>query len=108
MQLMPPSESRQVTWYAVHEFVDPYLAGDRDWPIAGTPAWMRLADDDPIKMCSVLDAARQWALRNETEQEAAAQASADLSAAVDWSAIASYQRQQTEFYAENPDLRRRA
>ena len=57
--------------------------------MAGTPLWCELCDRDPIKWTSVLDAAQHWALRIETCQQAECEASRDLSAAEDWSGIAS-------------------
>ncbi|BBU23285.1 phiRv1 phage protein [Mycobacterium xenopi] len=86
-------ESRQVAWWSVHEFVVPILERVGDWPMAGTPAWIALADDDPRKWCALLDAARHWALRVETCQAALAEASHDVSAAADWPAIARSIRQ---------------
>jgi hypothetical protein len=97
--------NRQVSWWSVHEFVAPFL--DAAAPMAGTPAWCDLPDDDPLKWIALLDAARHWALRVETCQEAAAQASRDVSAAWDWAAISVAIRRHTEFYAAHPYLKRR-
>jgi hypothetical protein len=80
--------SAAVSWWAVHEHVTPFLETSGSWPMAGTPAWCSLPDEDPRKLAALLDAARHWVLRVETGQEAAAQASQAISAAADWSAVA--------------------
>lgn len=80
--------SRQVSFWSVHEFVTPMLAEEQSWPMVGTPQWCDLADDDPRKLAAIFDAAQHWALRIETSQEAQIQASHELSASADWSAIA--------------------
>ena len=72
----------------MHELVDPLLTAVESWPIIGTPAWCALTDDDLRKIAAIFDAARHWALRVETCQLAACEASCDIAAAADWSAIA--------------------
>jgi hypothetical protein len=96
--------SQQVSWWDVHLFVAPYLTGT--WPLVGTPEWCALANDDPRKWVALLDAARHWALRLETCQEAECQASHAISAAADWSAIAQRVRDRAEFEKRHPWLRR--
>jgi Protein of unknown function (DUF2742) len=54
--------SQQVSWWSVHEHVAPLLDQIESWPMVGTPAWCRLADDDPRKLAALYDAARHWAL----------------------------------------------
>ncbi len=83
-----PTASRAVSWWSVHEHVAPVLDAAGSWPMAGTPAWRQLDDADPRKWAAICDAARHWALRVETCQEAMAQASRDVSAAADWPGIA--------------------
>ena len=100
------TSSLQVSWWSVHEHVAPVLAQVRSWPMVGTPAWCLLADDDPVKLAAVLDAAQHWALRIETCQQADADASSDISAAADWSRIANYIRAEREFYADHPWMKR--
>ena len=80
--------SRQVDWWVVHQFVASWFDGAENWPMAGTPMWSDLSDDDPRKWASLLDAARHWALRVDTCQEAMAAASSDIAKADDWKAIA--------------------
>jgi hypothetical protein len=80
--------SRQVTWWFVHEHVEPLLAEVGSWPMVGTWEWHDLAVDDPRKLAAMFDAAQHWALRIETMQEAACGASHDVSGAANWSAIA--------------------
>lgn len=76
--------------------------------MAGTPAWCALDDGDPVKTAALLDAAQHWALRVETCQQAACDASREISAAEDWSAIAQHVQDRREFYAARPWLRRSA
>jgi Protein of unknown function (DUF2742) len=102
------NSSRQVSWLTVHEYIQHVLAEAGSWPMVGTPAWCLLADDDPVKIAAVYDAAQHWALRVETSQESLAQASRDVSAAADWDGIAQNIRAHNEFYAEKPWLRRSA
>jgi hypothetical protein len=90
----------------VHEFVDAVLKQVNGWPVLGTPAWCSLAHDDPAKWAALLDGAQHWALRLETNQEAMTEASRDVSAAADWSAIASYLRTHAAFYEKRPYLKR--
>lgn len=84
--------SKQVDWWAVHEFVQPLLQEVGCWPQAGTPAWQLLDPTDPAKLAAVLDAARHHVLRIDAAQASQAQASQDISRAADWSAIASAMR----------------
>jgi hypothetical protein len=90
--------SQQVSWWSVHEQVTGLLQEVGDWPMAGTPAWCALDDDDPVKLAALFDAAQHWALRVETCQEAECEASHDISAVADWSAIATEIRQRREVY----------
>jgi Protein of unknown function (DUF2742) len=82
------NSSRQVSWWTVHEFVQPYLDAAGSWPMAGTPAWCLLDDDDPAKWAALLDGAQHHALRVELNQSARAEASRAVSATANWSAIA--------------------
>jgi hypothetical protein len=100
--------SQAVSWWSVHEFVAPLLTGVGSWPMAGTPAWCLLDDDDPIKVAALFDAAQHHALRVETCQEARAEASRAVSSALDWGALGREINQRTVFYAERPWLRRAA
>jgi hypothetical protein len=85
--------SAAVSWWSVHEHVAPALAAVGSWPTVGTPAWCELEDTDPRKLVALFDAAQHWALRVETCQEQLAEASHDISAAADWSGVA------TEIYS---------
>jgi hypothetical protein len=80
--------SPQVSWWSVHQWVQPYLDAAGSLPMAGTPEWCDLDDTDPRKAVALLDAAQHWSLRVETCQHAHAQASHAVSAAANWSAIA--------------------
>jgi hypothetical protein len=100
--------SRSVSWWSVHEFVSAVLDQANGWPLVGTPAWCSLGHDDPQKWAALLDAAQHYALRLETDQEAHAGASHDVSAAADWSALATKIHQHAEFYKARPWLKRRA
>lgn len=85
---MKDASSQQVSWWSVHEYVQPVLHRIGSYPMVGTPAWCALADDDPRKLAAIFDAAQHWALRLEVSQEAMANASREVSAAFDWKAIA--------------------
>jgi hypothetical protein len=80
--------SRSVSWWSVHEYVEPLLAAVGQWPMAGTPEWCALPDDDPVKLAALFDAARHHALRLDVNQAALAETSRDISGAADWPAIA--------------------
>jgi hypothetical protein len=82
------SLSQQVSWWSVVEQAAPLLASVGSWPMIGSPAWCLLADDDPVKLAAIYDAAQHWALRVETCQAARADASHEISGAADWRAIA--------------------
>jgi Protein of unknown function (DUF2742) len=84
--------SKAVSWWSVHEWVAPLLDNLDWWPLVGTPEWVALPDRHPAKIAAVYDAARHWALRVETGQEAVAEASQAISAAVDWEALAGRMR----------------
>jgi hypothetical protein len=105
-QRRPSTSSQQVAWWSVHVFVAERLERVGDWPMAGTPAWCALADDDPAKSAALLDAAQHWALRVETCQEAHCDASRQVSDAVDWSALAREINERTDFYGARPWLKR--
>lgn len=101
------TESQQVSWWDVHEFVTPLLERVGSWPPAGTPAWCLLDDDEPAKWAALLDNAQHHALRVETSQQAECEASSAVSAAVDWAAFGRASRSYREFCAERPWLARR-
>ena len=86
---MKGTESQQVSWWSVHELVQPVLNQVNDWHMLGTPAWCSLAHDDPRKWVAVLDGAQHHALRLELNQETLADAAKAVSAEVDWRAVAS-------------------
>jgi hypothetical protein len=78
--------SRQVNWLTVHNYVEPTLKAVGSWPMVGTPEWVQAPT--PIKLASIFDAARHWALRIDINQCAMAEASHDVSAAADWKSVA--------------------
>ena len=82
-----PCPSSQVSWWDVHLYVQQHLAVVGHYPMAGTPAWCDLPDDDPRKLAAVLDAGQHHALRVETAQQALAQASRAVAASQRWSAV---------------------
>jgi len=91
---MASIDSRAVAWWPVHEFVAALLAqADTVPPVAGTPAWLALADNDPAKLLAVAAAGEHHILRMEIAQEAAADASKTVAAAADWPAVAREIRQ---------------
>lgn len=101
-----PTLSRQVSWWQVHEFVEPHLSAVDAWPMAGTIAWQLLSSTDPAKWASLLDAAQHHALRVEAAQMALADASRAISAAEDWTQLARRTQQRAAFQAANPWAKR--
>ncbi len=103
-----PPTSSQVCWWEVYEFAARMQEGiaPEGFPAAGTPAWCDLPDDDPAKLAAVLDSGVHHALRVETAQEAAAEASRSISAAVDWAAVGRRTQDQDEWYMSHPWMRR--
>ncbi len=79
--------SQAVSWFSVHEYIQPWLKAVDTWPMVGTPEWVALDDGDPRKWCALLDAAQHWALRLETSQEALAEASKAVAGAAKWGAV---------------------
>lgn len=100
-------DSQQVSFWSVHEFVEPWLLVVGSWPMLGTPLWCALDDGDPKKIAAVVDAAQHWALRLEMGQEARAEASRAIASAADWPAISREIHQRNDFYAAKPWMRRR-
>lgn len=82
--------SRQVSWWPCHEFIAAVVAQANVGPIplAGTPAWLTLADDDPRKLLALAQAGEHHVLRLDLAQEAAAEASKTIAAAEDWPSVA--------------------
>lgn len=116
-----------VDWLPVRDYVRRQLAAlssnlwtpgaepDRSTiaPIAGTPEWQALDDNDPTKLAAVLAAGSRWALEVELDrihQRAAAEkdAALEISQAVDWTAISKQITDRDRFYRDHPDLRRKA
>ena len=78
--------SRQVSFEPVYELLSPLL-GDPGL-IPGTPVWCQLDDTDPAKWQAVLWAAVWWTVAQDARQAAQSDASREISAAADWSALA--------------------
>jgi hypothetical protein len=100
--------SRQVDWWSVHEFVEPYLRAAGGYPMAGTVAWQLLSDTDPAKWAALLDAAQHHVLRVDTCQEQLAEASQNISRAADWGAVTRWNRSRAEATASGTYIPRRA
>jgi Protein of unknown function (DUF2742) len=92
--------SRQVSWWSVHQYVEPLLESVCQWPMVGTPQWCKLADDDPAKAAGLYDAAQHHALRLELNQEARCEASRAISATVDWAQVSREMLQLASFRNE--------
>jgi hypothetical protein len=84
------TDSQQVSWWTVHEFIESAVAQANYGPLptAGTPAWCALADGDPRKLLSLAVAGEHHVLRTEIGQEHRAAAGKDIAAAVDCTALA--------------------
>lgn len=104
---MNPAMSRSVSWWSVCEYAAPLLDSVDSWPVAGTAEWQELADDDPRKLASLLDAARIWALGAENDQQARCEASKAISSAANWSSLAREIAQRRALFDERPWLERR-
>lgn len=100
------SSSRQVAWWPVHEFVVHLVAQVGHLPVAGTPAWQALSDDDPRKLLSLAVAGEHYVLRVETAQEAMAEASRAVAAAADWPQVAREVHARSSFRANHPWAKR--
>jgi hypothetical protein len=98
--------SQAISWWSVHEFAAPHLDRAGTWPMAGTPAWCAMPDDDPRKLAALLDAAQHWALGVETAQETCADASKAVAASADWPAVAQEIHQRQDFYSRKPWMKR--
>ena len=91
-----PVTAQQMSWWSVHELVSAVLDQANGWPLLGSPAWCSLARDDPHKWAAILDSAQHWALHVKVCQEARAEASRDVSEAVDWQAVTRGTRQRAQ------------
>lgn len=98
--------SQQVSWWSVHEFVAERLALVKSWPRAGSPAWCLLDDHDPAKWAALLDDAQHHALRVETAQEGACQASRAIADSETWGEVGRQILVRRAFYTFRPWLKR--
>jgi hypothetical protein len=82
---MTPVDSRQISWWPVHEFIAKLVAEHgRDLPVVGTPAWCALPDHDQAKLLALAAAGEHHVLRVETAQAAMAEASKAVAAGTEW------------------------
>lgn len=98
--------SQEVNWWLVHQWVAPALDDAETWPMAGTLEWHELDDEDPRKIAALLDAARHWALRVDSCQQARVEAGEVIAAAAPWRQIAQRQHTAAVWYAEHPWAKR--
>ncbi len=93
--------SKQVSWWPTHEFLDAALAQANAGPLpmAGTPAWGALSDNDPRKVLALAAAGEHHVLRMETAQLALAQAAEDVHGGENWSEVAQQVRRRREIDA---------
>lgn len=100
--------SSQVSWWPVHEFIKAVVAQANvgPLPLAGTPAWMQLRDDDPRKLLAVAVDGEHHVLRTESAQVALAEASRAVAAAADWPEVAREVHARTNFRATRPWAKR--
>lgn len=94
--------AQSVSWLSVQAWAGPFLDTAGSYPMIGTPEWQALPDSDRRKWAAAVDAARHWALRLETCQEARAEASRAVAGAADWSRVAQEMQQLAEFRTANP------
>lgn len=85
-----PASSQEVQWWPVHQFLEAALAqaNNGPLPIAGTPSWTALANDDPRKVFALAAAGEHWVLRTQIGQEIRAQSAEDVHDGADWSQVA--------------------
>jgi hypothetical protein len=89
---MSALESQQVSWLPTFEFAASWAAEygldliDDDLPNPGTPRWSGLPDAH--KLAALLLRGSKAVLHDEGEQQERAEASKDISAAADWTALA--------------------
>lgn len=95
-QWVGPPSSLEVSWWPTHLFISALVDRANYLPYAGTPAWCALPDSDPNKLLALAVAGEHHVLRMEAAQEAMAQASRDISAAANWTAIANANRRRAE------------
>lgn len=85
--------SQQVDWYETFTYASNIAAqhglslDHRVLPIAGTPQWCGVPDDDARKLLALILGGVRESLNHEVEQERRATASVDVSKSADWSAI---------------------
>jgi len=82
--------SSQVSWWECHLFIERLVAQANysSIPVAGTPEWVALCDGDPRKLLALAQFGVHHALRVETAQEAASEASRAIADSADWPALA--------------------
>ncbi len=83
--------SRQVAWLETYDYVA-RLAAEHHvvldlTAIAGTPQWCGMPDGDARKLMALLVGGVREALANDARQEAMAEASRSVAAAVNWRAV---------------------
>lgn len=93
---------RQVDWYPVFRYASQIaiqqglVLDHRALPVAGTPSWCGLPDDDARKLLALLLGGVREALSNDAHQEALQQAGTDVHGGDDWSWLASTVRRHNE------------
>ncbi|KSU59648.1 MULTISPECIES: DUF2742 domain-containing protein [unclassified Gordonia (in: high G+C Gram-positive bacteria)] len=106
--------SGHVDWDAVRAYVHRVLADvtHTGLPVAGTPEWCQLHDDDPAKLAALVIAGSRWVLEEEIaeinwQRDALKRASIAVAQARDWAQVARRIRERDDFHREHPDLKRR-
>lgn len=81
--------STTVSWWETHTYLEYQLAQANigPLPLAGSPDWQALSDDNPQKLLALAVAGEHHILRMETAQESRAEASRAISACADWPTI---------------------
>lgn len=91
--------SQQRAWWPVHEFITALVQQcGAALPPAGTPEWCELADGDPRKLLALALDGEHHVLRVETAQMARAEASREIAAAANWTAMATRIRNRDNTY----------
>lgn len=76
--------SQTVSWWPTHEFITALVSNVNNLPIAGTPAWQALSDNDPAKLIALAVAGEHHVLRVEVAQQNMADASKAIASSPNW------------------------
>lgn len=88
-------------------FLEALVAQANNLPVAGTPAWCAMSDENPNKLLALALAGEHHVLRCELDQLAQAEASKAVAASADWGAVARWNRDRAGARASGVYVERR-